>query len=485
MPELPEVETIKNSIWNVAKHQKIQKVEVRHKDIIRNTKPETFMQYITGEHIEKMERRGKYILFRLSGNKTMVVHLRMTGQLVAFEEEVPPLNHCHLVIYFAHGGIYYRDVRRFGGFWIGEDETALSCGVEKLGMEPLAEDFTATALFEKVKSKHIPVKALLLDQGIIGGIGNIYADEICFAAKIHPLKEGCTLTKEECAILVEKTKFILSSAIACRGTTFSDYRDGFGEKGGFQDLLKVYQRGGMPCLDCGATLAKTKCAGRSTVYCPCCQYKDFPFFVIGLTGGIASGKTMAADYLTSLGAEIIDADEIAREIMIPNGTVIRKIAAVFGEEYILEDGTLNRGKMREDIFKDTAKVKMLNAITHPVIRRQVKCRIKNHSSNIILVVAPLLIEAGFYDICDEVWLLYVDEKQQMKRLLKRDGITKETAKNMISHQYSFEKKKKYADVVIENTTGRRVLKQQLKELYLQRKSLIYGKTKNENEEKTI
>lgn len=470
MPELPEVETVKNSILAQVKNKTIKKVEVNHPDVVKNANPQQFIEYLQGEILENMERRGKYMIFRLSHGKSMVMHLRMTGQCVYFPDKLPRVNHCHVVLTLDEGGLYYRDVRRFGGFWIGEDVTALGSGLEKLGPEPLGDDFNPEYLKSIVKKKHSPIKSILLDQGVVAGIGNIYADEIVFAAGVNPLKPGSELSDEETAAIVAATKEILTFSIANRGTTFSDYRDGYGDKGGFQNYLKIFQRSNKPCVKCGTIIQKTKCAGRTTSYCPNCQPYANRILIIGLTGGIACGKTMAADYLEGLGADIIDADVVAREIVEPGSKALEKIAQTFGEGFINEDATLNRALLRDEVFKDPEKVKILNAITHPAIRRRITNKLKNPKSPIVVVVAPLLLEAKFNSLCDEVWLINASEEQQLQRLMARDSIDRATAESIINSQWPYAKKVRYADLVIDNSQTIGKMEKQIETEFTKRKN---------------
>lgn len=472
MPELPEVETVKNSILSQVQNKTIEKVEVNHAGVVKNASSQQFIAYLQGETLENIERRGKYMIFRLSHGKSMVMHLRMTGQCVYFPDKLPEVNHCHVVLTLNEGGLYYRDIRRFGGFWIGDDITALGSGLENLGPEPLGDDFTSQYLSPIVKKKHAPIKSILLDQGVVAGIGNIYADEITFAAGVNPLKLGCELSDKEIDSLVGATKEILAFSIANRGTTFSDYRDGYGEKGGFQNYLKIFQRSGKPCVKCGTIIQKTKCAGRTTSYCPQCQPYANRRLIIGLTGGIACGKTLAADYLKGLGAEIIDADVVARDIVEPGSKALIKIAEIFGTDFLNEDGSLNRGLLRDEVFKDGEKVKKLNSITHPAIRRRIGNMLKKNKGQIVVLVAPLLLEAKLNNLCDEVWLINAKEEQQLKRLMERDGIDQATAESIINSQWPYAKKVRYADLVIDNSQTITETEKQIETEFTKRKNCL-------------
>ncbi len=451
MPELPEVETVKRTVFEKIAHHTILKVEVRNDDVLENYSSGEFSDFLTGNAVVDMDRRGKYLIFHMNHGGDMVLHLRMTGQLVAFEN-MPTLDkHCHVVIYFEHGGMYYRDVRRFGRFWIVKDGETCHTGMETLGPEPFSESFCADYLYQSFQHHKCAVKCGLLDQRIVAGIGNIYADEILFDAKINPFRPCNTLSLEECRAICGSTVAVLSLAIEKRGTTFSDYRDGYGVKGNFQNYLKIFQRGGEPCPCCGAVVKKATCGGRGTSYCPECQKYERCKRVIGLTGGIASGKSFVSSYLKTLGAEIIDADEIAREIMEPHGKIPQKINETFGGGFLDEKGNLHRKRLKEYVFADKERVKALNRITHPAIRRIAANRIRKSSNDLVVLDAPLLIEAKFHRLCDEIWVVYTEEEKQLKRLKKRDDISDDLARSIIASQSSFARKRKYADVIIDNS----------------------------------
>ena len=474
MPELPEVETVKRTVEPKITGQIITDIDVRNDAVLENVSFDFFIQFIQGNYVVSMSRRGKYLIFHMNQGGDIVLHLRMTGQLITFENEPALDKHCHLVIYFEQGGFYYRDVRRFGRFWIVKDGKYSGTGMEHLGPEPFDKAFCGSYLLETFSRHHCPVKSELLDQHIVAGIGNIYADEILFDAGINPFRSCHTLTLKECESICSSASAVLKRAIEKRGTTFRDYRDGDGEKGTFQELLKIFHKQGEPCPRCGTLIKKSVCNGRGTFYCPKCQPKDSSKRVIGLTGGIASGKSFISGYLQSLGAEIIDADEIAREIMVPHGKVLEKLNKTFGGGFLNDDGSLNRKKLRDYVFADKDRVKTMNQITHPVIRRIALSRIQKSTKDLVVLDAPLLIEAKFHFFCDEIWVVYVDEKKQRSRLKKRDNINEKLADEIIASQCSFEYKKKYADIIIDNSGTRANTKKQI------RLALAQVKIKNDN-----
>lgn len=278
MPELPEVETVRRSLAERCCHKQIGEVIVHNDQVLANRGSGEFSAILRERVIVELQRRGKYLLFLLDNDAVLVLHLRMTGQIIYYEGDPPQDKHCHLVISLAGGcGLYYRDVRRFGRFWLYESgECYEEGGLATLGPEPFDEEFTVPYLQAGLRKRRCTVKERVLDQTFIAGIGNIYADETLFAAGINPLRRCDTLTEGEVRALHAAAISVLTEAVAKRGTTIRDYRDGNDEEGNFQRYLRVFGRGGETCQHCGTILIKCKCGGRGTTYCPQCQPEVTP-----------------------------------------------------------------------------------------------------------------------------------------------------------------------------------------------------------------
>lgn len=274
MPELPEVETVRRSIEAQICGKKIESVTVHNDDILDGINRDAFIALLTGNSVTAMERRGKYLIFVLADGNRLLLHLRMTGQFICFNAEPQLDAHCHLLIRFSGGGCYYRDVRRFGRFCLMGNNGKTECGLQKLGPEPFDRAFTLKYLQDGFAGRKCAVKARILDQHFVAGIGNIYADEILFQAKVYPEKCCCRLTRAEIKRIRQAAVEVLSAAIEHRGTTFSDFRDGNGDYGGHQEYLQVFHRTGKPCVKCGTLIGKIKCGGRTTSFCPKCQKKE-------------------------------------------------------------------------------------------------------------------------------------------------------------------------------------------------------------------
>lgn len=275
MPELPEVETVRRSLTDLVLHKEIKAVEI-FKPAILALGDEAAYAGLVGYELAEIGRRGKYLLFKLNepADLLWVVHLRMTGKLLYHQQPEPLQKHDHARLQFADGSeLVYNDTRAFGRFWLTQDAAQVS-GLNSLGLEPLDAEFSAAYWQEKIKRRSkTQVKVALLDQTVVAGLGNIYADEVLFQAGVHPERPLGTLTDEENQRLAQAMREILQASIEQRGTTFRDYVDGNNQKGGYQEFLRVFQKLNQPCPNCGQQIQRIKVAGRSSYFCPHCQLK--------------------------------------------------------------------------------------------------------------------------------------------------------------------------------------------------------------------
>lgn len=271
MPELPEVETVVRDLRPLLVGRKINAVRAsKHK--LRSPWKAAWNAQVTGQTVDRVERRGKWIVLDLRDGKRLVLHLGMTGQLTVVDAAQPRQDHVHLI--FGLDGekeLRFRDSRRFGSARVFPDQEALEEFFEanKLGPEPFGLDPTAwrDALARTARN----LKAVLLDQRVVAGVGNIYADESLFVARLHPGRQGKELTAAEATRLRKAIAEVLEQAIASRGSTIRDYVDGSGEAGGYQNSHRVYDRAGEPCPRCGVVIEVLRIAGRSSHFCPSCQ----------------------------------------------------------------------------------------------------------------------------------------------------------------------------------------------------------------------
>jgi formamidopyrimidine-DNA glycosylase len=269
MPELPEVETVRRSLEPFLVGQTVLEVEVREPRLRRTLAPE-FARMLTGRTVRAIDRRGKYLHFQLDNQKIWLVHLGMTGQLVVGIHEALPLPHDHIRVALSSGQhLRYNDPRRFGLMIIGT--AAEIDAVTMLGCEPLSRDFTTSYLLEKAAGTKRTIKDVLMDQRVVAGVGNIYASELLFRAGVRPDRVATTLDKSVIDQVVKATKIVLREAIRHRGSSISDYRDGEGKEGGFQQRFRVYDRDGEPCRACRTAICRETRGRRSSFFCPNCQ----------------------------------------------------------------------------------------------------------------------------------------------------------------------------------------------------------------------
>lgn len=275
MPELPEVETVVRDLRSVLPRSTITAVWISRRPL-RIPWRSTWTRSVVGRRIDFLERRGKWIIVKLDDQSSLVVHLGMTGQLRVCDPQDPSDEHVHARLQLDTGGeLRFRDIRRFGSLrWIPPFEAVESVSKARLGPEPW--DTTAEQLGERLRRSRRTVKALLLDQSVVAGVGNIYADEALFAARISPVTLGRQLTDSQVRRLHRALNQVLRRAIEARGTTIRNYVGGSGLGGGFQQRLQVYARAGQPCRRCRGRLQRIRVAGRSTHFCPHCQRPSNP-----------------------------------------------------------------------------------------------------------------------------------------------------------------------------------------------------------------
>ncbi|MDX6633927.1 MAG: formamidopyrimidine-DNA glycosylase [Solirubrobacterales bacterium] len=289
MPELPEVETVVRQLEPEVEGHRIERLEVLDERWSRPVPPEKLAAAVGGATIERLGRRGKYILMGLDGARTLVMHLRMTGNLILREgdEVLDPSEgrrlyesersneERHLRARFALDDgreLWFTDPRRFGEAFLISDD-GLEERFAKLGVEPFSPEFTAAALGEMAAGRTAPLKSFLLDQSKVAGVGNIYADEALFRAELHPLSPAGSMKPEHTEALRDAVIAALEAGIDAGGSSIDDYRDARGEKGSMQDEFLVHTREGEDCPRCGGTIVRIVVGGRSTYFCPSCQVR--------------------------------------------------------------------------------------------------------------------------------------------------------------------------------------------------------------------
>ena len=267
MPELPEVETIKNELapWIVG--QSFTRVTISDAKVVCGGSVSEVRRGLTGQKVGSLGRRGKYLIFHLSNGNALIIHLRMTGSLLLDPRENGRYIRAAFCLSNGHRFVL-SDRRRLGKMWLTDDADAVVC---KLGPEPLDRRFTPNVLRQRLSRHHIPIKAALLDQGIVAGIGNMYADEALFAARIHPLRKADELSAKQVQTLHNRIRRILQAAIGSKGASVDTYVRPEGEPGTAHFDFKVAHRGGELCPVCGGTIERIVVQNRGTYFCPRCQ----------------------------------------------------------------------------------------------------------------------------------------------------------------------------------------------------------------------
>lgn len=288
MPELPEVETVRRDLAKVLPGKRIASLKVFSPTTVKPA-PATFIKKLKGVAVTAVNRRGKLLIFELNQpDLFLLIHLKMTGQLIYLSPKVVitgghsfsederkrnfPNQHTRVSLTFEDGGqLFFNDLRRFGYLRLVDGKTLDQIITNNYGPEPLDKSFSQESFAVSLKKSRRSIKAVLLDQKVIAGLGNIYVDESLFAAGIRPTRAANSLKPVEVSQLFKAIPRILRKSLKYRGTTFRNYLDGSGQKGNFSEKLQVYGRGGQKCYRCGEIIKKIRVAGRGTHYCPHCQ----------------------------------------------------------------------------------------------------------------------------------------------------------------------------------------------------------------------
>jgi formamidopyrimidine-DNA glycosylase len=295
MPELPEVETVRARLEPKLVGRRFEHVEIVDPRLTRPAEPAGVAAELEGERVAALDRRGKYLIVRFESGRVLLIHLRMTGQLLlvngragkaatasidgiagdASDGGPPPAEDVHrrAVVRLDDGSdVVYRDVRRFGTWQLLDEDDVTPYLAQRVGREPLVRSFTSKRLAEALEGRRAPLKSALLDQRRLAGVGNIYADEALWRARLHPLRPAGELRTAEITALHRGIRAALRAGIARQGATLSNYRTPDGSPGRMQEEFRVYGREGEPCERCGTPIEKIRAAGRGTWYCPFCQH---------------------------------------------------------------------------------------------------------------------------------------------------------------------------------------------------------------------
>ncbi|HZJ89591.1 MAG TPA: bifunctional DNA-formamidopyrimidine glycosylase/DNA-(apurinic or apyrimidinic site) lyase [Bacilli bacterium] len=415
MPELPEVETVRRILNDVIVGATIKTVDVRFRKIIQGD-VDIFCQTLTGATFLNVERIGKYLIFFLTNDIVLVSHLRMEGKYVEKFSEDEISKHGHVNFFLSDGRILsYEDTRKFGTMEIATKNNYLSLpSLAKLGPEPFK--MTADNLYQTLQTKRIALKASLLDQTIMTGLGNIYADEVLFLTKLHPHLASNLVKKKDAENIIKVSREVLNKAIKAGGTTVRSYAPASGISGSFQLNLFAYGRAGEKCLVCQRIMKRTVVAGRGTTYCPYCQKHDSIPTVIGITGLIGAGKSTLGNMLKNEGYTVIDSDNIVKELYADKAviTALSRELAV----NLLENGVFSRELLRSFVRENKDAAKKLNNFIHPLVKQKMETLIKS-AQGVIVFEVPLIFSHQINILFDYIIGVETSVEKQLEYLSKR------------------------------------------------------------------
>ena len=409
MPELPEVETVKRELSRLILGKTFSSPVLYYKPLIKTDCP-LFLEDIKGKEIISIKRKGKFLIFHLSENKKLIFHLRMEGKIFIENIENHSFSHLSMFIPFEddENGLAFYDVRKFGCiYYLDEEEEGPLLHV---GKEPF--NITVDELYQLYNTKDECIKVLLMNQSLMSGIGNIYADEILFASQISPFKKGNMLTKEEISALLENARKILLQAIESKGSTVRSYKASEHVKGSFQQFLKVYSREGKECLCCHkAKIEKRKLGGRGTSYCPICQHTGIN---VAITGKIASGKSLASHYFEVEGFRRLSSDEEVHKLYADSG-FIKELEEKFPKIFIRHK--LSKAKITALLAEDKSFKRKYEAYIFKAVKERInRFIIENDGENKIIEV-PLLFDAHMEH--DFTYIIGIETTRQEEHLQER------------------------------------------------------------------
>jgi len=459
MPELPEVETIKNVLKALLVGRTIKSIDVLRKATIEGDH-NVFVSKLTGQSFTNVSRIGKYLVFHLTPNNVFLSHLRMEGKYFEYDEKEHNSPYAKVVFHLTDGKkICYDDSRGFGSMHLTNEENWMNeKEIKKLGPEPY--DANANELYKRNNKSNIAIKTTILDQTLMCGIGNIYADETLYESKIHPHTPARLITLEQWETIRKNACNVLTRAIKMGGSTIKSYHPGKNIDGKFQRELKIYGKAGEICPICGKEFIFTKTNGRGTTFCPGCQHKIGKPITVGLTGKIASGKSYVSRLFSSEGFEIISCDDIVNEIY-QDPRVIDAIRRGFNLPF---ENEINRKMLRDYLLTHDKSKNRLERLIYPLVIKEVESRLKKTKSSLVVVEAPTLFRAHMENMFSTIIIVDVDNKSQLERLEKRVGI--EAAKLMleINKDCLVDESKNKAEFLVSNTTSKEDCEMQINQI---------------------
>lgn len=421
MPELPEVETVVKTLRPLMVNKTIKEIDIFHDRMVKPSVSE-FKKALIGKSIQSIQRIGKFILFFLTENVVVISHLRMEGKYIEARDPAIRLSRFARLVFTFNDGtrMIYDDMRKFGTFALTDKLNYLQHpSLKSLGKEPLIP-LDAKPIHQAFQRANRPIKSLLLDQRILLGIGNIYADEILFASNIHPLTNGRDITLTQTSKILKNAQVILNQSIVDGGTRIRTYQSGQKIDGEFITKIKVYGRDGLFCVTCHHRIDKIMVGGRGTHYCPHCQHHPYLPFVIGITGEIATGKTTFIQEAKNLGIPAIEADKLVHDFYQTRHAV-QLLKRVFPESIVNQK--IDRKKLLQAMVQDRARYDKWINILFPMVKKSIHQQLLKSKSKVVLLEVPLLFQGNIDAFTDIIFGIESSKPLQTKRLKERNPET--------------------------------------------------------------
>ncbi len=458
MPELPEVETVRRYLEPRIKGQSVLALHIyRSKNFEGDVGK---YQGLVGKKIEGLDRHGKFLVFLFEGENVLLSHLRMEGKWFLISKDEPVAKHdiCRFVL-SGNQDLVYNDTRKFGFLALRDKANYVNeAPISALGKEPWAmEGKELYALLQKKKTK--PVKEAIMDQTLMAGLGNIYADEVLFASLVNPRTPSVEITEEQAEKIVLESRRILDLAIEYGGSTVHSYAFAQGEKGHMQTFLQVYGKEGGYCKRCGAPLRKITVGGRGTTYCPFCQKEPNRPLVYAVTGPIASGKSSVVQILIDKGYSAFSADQTVGKLY-EGPAVASSLSKALGQNVADKNGQVDR-KVLLSLMKDGVTKAKVEEVVHPLVYERFLSFLKSKRDGRVIIEIPLFAHSPYEDETDFLIYIGADEKTRERRLLDRNVDPKAYLELAKGYPAAYLRKK--ASLVLDGSKGLSELEKQIAE----------------------
>ncbi len=437
MPELPEVETVKNILEPLIANKTIDHVEVFYDRLVQSDLNE-FKEKLKGKKFLSLSRYGKFLFFHLSDDLVIISHLRMEGKYRYTKEANPRIKATSALFYLTDGTyLAYDDTRKFGLMYLTDEKNYKKVPmIQKLGVEAnKIQDSDLETLYKKFNRKK-PMKDLLLDQTILCGIGNIYADEILYQCNINPLTKGSDLTHEDIDNIAKYAKITLDRAIKLGGSTIHSFHPSEGVDGRFQEKLLAYGRNGETCPNCGTRFHKIFVSGRGTTFCPNCQINHELEKAIGITGPIGSGKSTILNYLKTKNYSTISCDELVHELYRDPLHKI-KVSKILRHPFDIDNPALVH-QTREIMIQNPYIKKAVEDYIYPILEEKLLQILDKNEK--VAIEAPTLFKAHLEYLFKTILVIEISEEQQIKNLKNRNDNV--TSSKSLNKDYFFVKSNK-------------------------------------------